>query len=278
MRTILFIFMLIPVMTLAQPVMPLTPDDFPGAIVGKADSYDIASLLEYNETADVFIEYGFRSLIVQEINWDKAKIKVEVYLMMTPEAAFGIYSTSVLKCLQRDTLTGYDCNGKFQYQASYGNLYISVTSESGSDSARARYLPVARAVMKKNPQQVFQLPVPFDQPLLKKGRKNLVYVQGPLSLQNILFPWQDLFTGIDFGMYAMVVANPTSDIYFARIQFAIPDGVFRFLRLAGLMQGDAPVPNTSTNDGLYREFRQIDSQTIYFLQSQDPWPISAVVN
>jgi hypothetical protein len=37
------------------------------------------------------------------------------------------------------------------------------------------------------------------------------------------------------------------------------------------------MPNTNTNDGLYREFQQLDEQTIYFLQSQEPWPISAVI-
>jgi hypothetical protein len=278
MRKILFLFMLMPVMVLAQPIVPLTFETFPDATVGNMSTYDISSILEYNDGAGVFIEFGFKSLMVQEIAWEKAKIKVEVYLMESPEAAFGIYSISVLKCLQRDTLTPCDCNGIFQYQTAYGNLYISITSETGSDAARARYLPVARAIMQLNPQQNFTFPVPFNQPLLLKGKKNLVYVEGPIGLQYILFPWQDLFVDMDFRMFAIALANSESDIYFARIQFAAPDGMFRFLRLAGLMEGDVPVPNTNTNDGLYREFKQLDNQTIYFLQSQEPWPISAVIN
>ncbi len=278
MRTFLFFFLMIPVILRAQLIVPLTAESFPDATIGAPTIYDNASVMEYNEDAAVFIESGFQSLMVQEIVWDKVTIKVEVYQMATPAAAFGINSISLLKCLQRDTLTPFDCNGIYQYQAAYGNLYISVSNESGSAAARTHYLPVANAIMQKNPQQVFKLPVPFTQPLMNKGKKNLVFVQGPVGLQYILFPWQDLFTGIDFGMFAIVLANTQSDIYFARIQFAAPDGMMRFLRLAGLMQGDVPVPNTNTNDGIYREYQQVDYQTIYFLQSQEPWPISAVIS
>ena len=277
MRKFLLLLLLMPAMLQAQPIMPLVSANFPDAIVGKAVSYDIETLPEYNDGADIFIEFGFKSLMVQEIAWEKAKIKVEVYLMNTPEAAFGVYSLSVIKCLQRDTLTPFDCNTVFQYQTSYGNLYISITNESGSETARALYLPVARAIMQVNPQQLFELPAPFNQPLLKKGRKNLVYIQGPAGFQNSLYPWQDLFLGVRFGMYAIYLVNSDSEIYFARIRFETPDDQIRFLGFAGLMHGNVPIPNTNTNDGLYREFKQLDNQTIYFLQSQEPWPIDAVL-
>lgn len=271
-------FMLMPAILLAQPLTPLTGENFPDAIVGNPVTYDIETLSVYNNGADPFIEFGFKSLMVQEIVWKTAKVKVEVYQMFTPEAAFGIYSLSVLKCLQRDTLTPYDCNALYQYQTAYGNLYISVTSETGSGMSRAMYLPVANAIMQKNPQQILKLPVPFDQPLFKTGRKNLVYIQGLTGLQNSFFPWQDLFLRVRFGMYAIYLTKPDNDIYFARIRFDMPEDMSRFLDFAGLMQGGVPIPNTNTNDGVYREFRQLDDLTIYFLQSQVPWPIDALLN
>ena len=268
-------------MMLAQNILPLTGENFPDAIVGKPDTYDIETIMAYNNGADLFIEFGFQSLVVQEIAWEKAKIKVEVYRMDTPEDAFGVYSLSVLKCLQRDTLTSFDCSTIYQYQAAYGNLYISVTSESGSGTARALYLPVANAVMQKNPLKSLALPEPFNLPQMKKGRKNLVYMQGQTALGNSLFPWQDLFLRVRFGMYAILLANSESEIYFARIRFETPVDMLRFLGLAGLTQGDVPIPNTNTNDGLYREYQQVkpdDPLTIYFLQSQEPWPIYSLVN
>jgi hypothetical protein len=278
MRNLIFLLILSPGLLLAQPILPLTDESFPEAVVGKPNTYAIESLMEYTDGGDLFIEFGFTSLMVQEIAWEKAKIKVEVYLMETPEGAFGVYSLSVMKCLQRDSLTPFDCNSTYQYQTAYGNLYISVTSESGSEAARARYMPVANAIMQKNPQQIVKLPTPFDQPLFKKGRQNLVYIQGLTGLQNSLFPWQDLFLSVRFGMYAILLANPESEFYFARIRFETPADMMRFLTQSGLTMGGVAMPNTNTNDGIYREFRQLDEQTIYFLQSQEPWPISAVIN
>ena len=277
MRIFLLLFLLMPVLLPAQPIVPLTGDNFPDAIIGKPITYDIESIMEYNDGGDLFIEFGFVSLVVQEVAWQTSKIKVEVYQMATPEAAFGVYSLSVTQCMQRDTLTPFDCNSVYQYQTAYGNLYISITSETGSGAARALYMPVANAIMQKNPQPVLKLPDPFNQPLLKKGRKGLVYIQGPVGLQNCLFPWQDLFLSVRFGMYAIALANPESEFYFARIQFETPGDLLRFLEMAGLAHDGVPMPNTNTNDGLYREFQQLDNQTIYFLQSQEPWPISAVI-
>ncbi len=281
MRTLLGVLFLLPVMVLAQSINPVTSESFQDALVGVPETYDIGTLQEYNNGADIFIEFGFMSLMVQEITWKNARMKVEVYQMFTPEAAFGIYSLSVVNCLQRDTLTPFDCNTVYQYQTPYGNLYISITSENGSDAARAFYLPVANAVMKNNPQPMLKLPDPFSLPLLKKARKNLVYIQGLVGLQNSLFPWQELFLGVRFGMYATLLANPSSEIYFARIRFETPADMLRFLRQAELTIGDVPVPNTNTNDGLYREYQLVkpdDPLTIFFLQSQEPWPVSAVIN
>jgi hypothetical protein len=56
------------------------------------------------------------------------------------------------------------------------------------------------------------------------------------------------------------------DVYFARISFAAQSDKNTFLNRAGLMNGFDPVPNTTTRDGLYREFRQIDDTNIYFLE------------
>lgn len=278
MKALLSLLLLLPFVAISQPVMPLIPENFPDAMVGVSATYDIAALPQYNDEAAVFIEFGFMSLMVQEIAWATAKIKVEVYEMGSPDAAFGIYSVSAMKCLQRDTLTSYDCLGPYQYQAAYGNLYISITSETGSAAVRALFLPVANAIMQKNSRPFFKLPDPFNQPLLKNARKTLVFIHGPVGLQNCLFPWQDLFLTVRFGMYALSLMNPRSEMYFARIWFETPSDQLRFLTLAGLTQSGVPVPNTNTNDGLYREYQQVDDQTIYFLQSQEPWPISAILN
>jgi hypothetical protein len=278
MRKIILVLLLLPVLLTAQTYSPLMPGDFPDAIVSTPDLYDLQSVLAYNSDADVFLEFGLQSLTVQEITWDQAKLKVEVYQLRSPESAFGAYSLSVVNCLQRDSSGSYDCNNRYQYQAAYGNLYFSISSESGSDAARSHYLPVAKSIMQRNPQQILVLPDPFNNPRMKQWRKNLVYIQGPVGLQNSLYPWQDIFLSVRFGMFAIYQPGEKNGIYLARIVFENPGDQLRFLTLAGLIQDGVAIPNTGTNDGIYRAYNQIDSQSIYFLQSQEPWPIEAVTD
>ncbi|MEI7897645.1 MAG: DUF6599 family protein [bacterium] len=276
----LILILFLPWQAPAQSITPIAGGDLPNARVLPPETYDLESVLIYNNAADLFLEFGFKSLMVQEIAWGNERLKAEVYLLGSPEEAFGAYSLSVVSCTQRDTLCKYDCSTRYQYQAAYGNLYISITGESGSDNSRSYYLPVAMAIMHGNPQQTLVLPEPFDLPVMKKARKNLVYIGGPTGLQNSLYPWQDLFLSVRFGMYAIFLANPENEIYFSRIRFESPPDMRRFLELSGLMQDGIPLPNTNTNDGLYRAFQQVkqdDPLTIYFLQSQEPWPIDAVL-
>ena len=273
------VFFLVSGMGVSQKIVPVTGKDFPDATVSRPENYDGESLWGYIDGgADIYLEFGFKSLMVQEINWEDGKIKIEVYRMGASEGAFGIYSLSVTKCLQRDSLNQFDCNSKFQYQTAYGNLYISVTSENGSDVTRQHYLPVAKFIMQKNPQKTIEPIPPFDQPKMKKARKSLVYIQGPLGFQNSIYPWEDLFEGVQFGMYAITLPDHQSDIYFARIRFETQADLSRFLGLAGFIQNNMPVQNIITNDGLYREYNQIDPSTVYFLQSQVPESVDALLN
>jgi hypothetical protein len=277
MRTLLFIFLLIPAVLQAQGINPIISGDLPDAAAGEAENYGIESVLEYNEDAGVFIEFGFSTLMVQRITWQSLSLKAEVYRMQSAEAAFGAWSVSVPRCLQRDSVIPFDCSSLYQYQCAYGNFYISITCETGSEKARLLCIPVAQAIMKNNPQELFMLPEPFNRPQLKKARQTLVFTGGPVGMQNVLIPWQDLFFGVEAGTYSIILPHDGYDIYFARIRFATPDSRMRFFGLAGLLDNGVPVPNTNTNDGLYREYRDIDGQTIYFLQSQEPWPIDAVI-
>ncbi|MCK9218897.1 MAG: hypothetical protein M0P47_02465 [Bacteroidales bacterium] len=279
MRKFLLLFLFIPVFLASQTIFPIDGHDFPDAIVPPSTLYDIDAAWSYLNTGmDLYLEFGFKSVMVQEIIWENAKVKAEVYLMGSPEEAFGIYSLSVIKCQQRDTINPYDCNNQFQYQAAYGNLYILITGESGMEQAKKYFLPVAQILMKKNQQNVLTLPAPFNLSAFKPSRYNLAYLQGPIGLQNCMFPFQDLFLGVRFQMFATLLTQMDLDIYFTRISFQTPGDMLQFLGYAGLMDGNIPVSNTNNNDGLYREYQQVDAQTIYFLQSQEPYPISRLIN
>ena len=274
----LLFFLSVPLFLSSQPIVPLGGSHFPDAIATKPAMYDQESFWNYlNTGADLFLENGFKSLMVQEILWEHEKVKVEVYRMGSREEAFGIYSLSVINCLQRDTIDPYNCTNLFQYQEAYGDLYISISCESAPELAGKHYVSIARALKVKNPQKALDLPDPFKMATMKKGRGNLAYIKGPVGLQNCMFPIQDLFLSVRFGMFATLLTQPDNDIYFTRISFEAPGDMFRFLGYAGLMNGNVPIPNSNQNDGLYREYKQVDEKTIFFLQSQEPYPIDMLV-
>ena len=277
-KVLLIILFFSPLTLKSQGIIPLSITDIPQAMINRTDTYDGESLWGYIDGgADIYMEYGFQSMLVQELNWNNEKLRLEVYRLQTPEGAFGIYSTSVIKCLQRDTLMLFDCVSRFQFQGAYGNLYISITSESGSAGARQLFLPITRNIIQKNPQTLLTLPDVFTRDRLLDYRKNLVYIQGSLGLQNSLFPWQDLFLGVHFGMYAIMIPDPEAEFYFARITFPTLQDMMRFLTAAGLVKQLIPVPNATSSDGLYREYQQVDANTIYFLERQEPYPIDDLI-
>ncbi len=277
------LLLLLPLPLRSQGLFPLAAGDIAGAAITRTDNYDQQGLFTYlsGGGSDLCIELGFGSLLVQEISFPDDRLKLEVYGMNSPEAAFGLYSLSTVQCIVRDTMNPYDCTSRYQYQTAYGNLYINITSETGSEFAIRQYCPLAQKVMTKNPGKSLRLPEPFDTPRMKASRKNLIFAEGPIGVQNSLFPWQDLFIGINFSMYSIILPAPVADIYFARISFPTPRDLSLFLGFAGLMQGVVPRPNFTNSDGLYREFQQVkpdDPLSIYFLQSQEPYPVYSLLN
>lgn len=270
---------LIPAWLQAQPIIALDGSDFTDAVVVPAETYNPETVWNYlNSDVDLYLEFGFTSLMVQNIIWDNEKVKVEVFRMGSPADAFGVFSLKILGCLHRDSVYAFSCNTRFQYQMAYGIFYFLISGEPATENLQQRFSSIAAALMMKNPQQILKIPEPFTLPALKQGYNNLAYIRGPVGLQNCMFPLQNLLTTVRFGMYITLITQPDNVIYFARIAFQTPDDLFRFLGYAGLMQGNVPIPNTSTNDGLYREYQQIDPLTIYFLQSQVAWPIRAIIS
>jgi len=273
------VFILMSASLSAGNINPIQPSDIPDTLITKTDTYNLESVWNYNSSRmDVLTEFGFNSLLVQELSIGHEKIKAEIYQLDSPESAFGIYSLSVINCDKRDTLFPFDCVSGFSYQFAYSNLYVIVTSESGSLNARNLFFTVAKVFRNNNPQPVLILPEIFNLPQLLKSRCNLVYVKGPVGMQNCQIPLQEYFLGMRFSMYAIYLPTLENNVYFARIIFPSSRDQSRFMYAAGLMSGSVPIPNCTTSDYQYHEYKQIDTKTIYFLQSQEPYTIDAILN
>jgi len=261
-------------------IQPLTGNEIPGAILVDTDSYDGEGLWGYIDGgADIFMEYGFNHLLVQKFLINDQNFKLEAYLMNTPQAAYGIYSVNILKCISQDSLNTFDCLTRYQYQAAYGKFYLSVITETDSPLAWQNTCTIAQKFNQLNPQDTFDLPTVFNAPRFEGNRDQVVFLSGLLGMQNSLFPWQELILGVRYAMYAVILPDPDGDIFFAQISFPTPADMNNFLTHARLMSNGVPVQAYNNYNFLFREFVPLDSPdnlTIYFLQSIQPEAIANI--
>ena len=87
--------------------------------------------------AELFLEFGFDSLLVQDYTNGEASLSLEVYCMKSPEAALGIY---LMKCGQeipsRD-IEARNSTNKYQSLAVKNSLYIQLNNFKGNTKAES---------------------------------------------------------------------------------------------------------------------------------------------
>ncbi|MEJ2545670.1 MAG: hypothetical protein P8Y99_16525 [Calditrichaceae bacterium] len=85
--------------------------------------------------AELFLEFGFDSLLVQDYSNGEADLSLEVYCMENPEAALGIY---LMKCGQEassEAIQARNSTNKYQALVVKSNLYIQLNNFKGNDVA-----------------------------------------------------------------------------------------------------------------------------------------------
>ena len=136
-RSFLFsvVFLIFSFFCLAQSAenLKLTRSDLVGMEETRFSVYGENSLWGYiNGGADIYLEYGFKELMAQNFVWESEPFKVDVYVMASPEAAFGIYSISKFTCKAEGNIGSHSCINPYQVQVVNGNLYVSVIAFNGT--------------------------------------------------------------------------------------------------------------------------------------------------
>ena len=276
MSRLLWIILIFPLQLFSQ-VMPLHDNDVPEVLISQTSVLTGQDFRDYLKgSGETILEYGFRSLLVQDLRWKTEHVILEAYEMVDPTSAYGIYSVSKNGCLTRDSLTSFDCFSRAGYQAAFGRFYLKITTDVPTPGDKEFFAVLAKKIMSNNPDSLFQLPAVFQQNLIRRFGRDPYCTRGVLGVKHTPVPWQDLFTMVRNTMFVVILPFER-DVYFARISFTAESDKLTFLQRAGMMNGFNPVPNITTSDGLYREFRQIDDTNIYFLECQLPFSISSLV-
>ena len=196
-RTLLLALALLPRFAAAQTDMPLlVQGEIPGLEIRRVQSFAGKALYGHiNGGADLYHEYGFERLSVQELRLNDVTYFTEVYRMTDLGGAFGIFSVSRGECAPADSLPRSSCASPYAIQWAQSRYFVRVASESGSPGAQAGGLRLARKLATKIPGDCWTIP-----PVLTAAggtEQTLLLVRGILGMQNGFDRWSQLVEGLE---------------------------------------------------------------------------------
>ena len=205
-----------------EPV--LRNGDLPGLQVASTAAYEGKALYGYIDGgADLYREYGFIRLTVQELTLDGGEYTVEIYRMTDDSAAYGIYC--VAGPSEEGPLGPHSAVTPHQARFASGSCFVRVVT--GNPVTGTRAAEIAAAVRRRIPERPFLLPEPLR--LLPAGTGPVRYVRGPLGIQNAAVEWWDLFDGVE-PYSGFLVSSEGDSVRIAWIRFGSTDSAEEFLR------------------------------------------------
>jgi len=202
----------------------VTRTDLPGMEEVRLATYGESSLWGYiNGGADLYLEYGFAELLSQDIVWESEPFKIDVYLMNSPESAFGIFSVSRYSCKQSGKVGAFDCINPYQVQVAHGNLYLSIMAHNGTDKSMELATKIAQAIVKKHKAKPVSFPSLAQNESIAISSSKVKLIKGMLGLQNAYTSLESTFNEIvDFNVWIqpVVIDGLSVDVVTASFQRA----------------------------------------------------------
>lgn len=228
---LIFCIVLCSFTSISQEIPEITAEEFPDFTLIRNEYFDGGSLWGYmNGGADIYLEYGFEKLRVEEFSNEDETIKLEIFKMDDPISAFGIYSIKTFKCEQSEVITTTDCLNRFQFQLLYGNYYIQLINESGSENAKQTLISMAETLLKKLEPQEFVLPLTYLTDSLNFSLSDIKMIKGDLGVHNKAIFLEDCFNGIEnYHIYYVKTVMGGEKIKYYEIVFDKPETKNKFL-------------------------------------------------
>lgn len=222
--------------------------------------------------ADLYFEYGFLNVAVQEVLLENYRFKIEIYKMINETSAFGIFSVSHQQC-NADTLTKWCCITPYQIQIAEGEYYISVVNDSGTTITINLSRNICEHILNKINKKELIIPPIFENELINPQIKNLKYISGPLGLQNGYPSWDDKFNSIEiFNLYILPINTDSEQVTISVINFEKTEDLEIFLRNTKLPSTKSTVAFSTNKEDVKKYFRKLDNNKIIYLESEIPTP------
>jgi len=257
--TIFFCFLALPLFAQSENHFPaIVESDIPGGRITRASYYNGDALWGLIDGgADLYLEYGFDKLLLQEIEWRGIKFRIEFYRMNDEKSAFGIYSVSQYKCDKNDILTKFICITPYQIQSALGKIYVSVANDKGNNEAEKLSLQLFNNILSGTTETLFDIPDYFNKDFFKPFVNNLKFIKGKLGLQNGFPAWSDLFDQFrNFEIYVLPFEKGKEYTYTSQIKFESENDFLRFKEMVEKQIAEKItkiIPLTSKNEIIFVE-------------------------
>lgn len=223
MKKLLSIFLFqLSLLGLAQEEMPkIIAEDQEGIEILNSREFKGSALWGYiNGGADLYLEYGFDFLRVENIKLEEQEFIVNIYRMKNAAAAFGIFSVSWFNCEGKFPEHNVSCLSQYQLQFVKAQYYISIINETGNAKAREIDLKLARILSTKIEGNDFNLPVVFRKKEFDGIHGQARFMKGRLGIENGFPAWSGYFENIEnYQIYMFVLKENDSKIYIAEFVF-----------------------------------------------------------
>lgn len=226
----------------AQEIPELTQNQIPGLTVSSSNVYDGNALWGYmNGGADLYLEYGFEGLRVQEIEIDGNALKLEIYRMESPLAAFGMMSIKRFRCNETSLFVPDDCLTGYQYQAAKGTFYLNVINFTGNEQGITKTKEVAQSLIQLIEAGDFRVPAFGDVDKTLINPAEIKYSRGKLGLQNSISKWISMFDKVtEYEIFYLPMDIEGQRLFIADVIFDLEEEQAHFIRQHFDLVGDFP--------------------------------------
>ncbi len=179
-------------------VSVLNQNDLKDFKINNTEKFEGNYLFDYLDGgADLYFEYGFDYLIVQEISIADTKYSIEYYIMNSPESAFGIFSVI------RDTVERVQfkknirtSQTSFQFLMCFGNKFIRIINPNGTNEGKVICSNLAEQIYEKCQTTDYKLPFSIN-PIFDSLKLKAKLILGKLGIQNGSPNEPDYFSTLD---------------------------------------------------------------------------------
>lgn len=222
--------------------------------------YDGNSLWGYMDGgADLYLEYGFEGLLVQEIEYKGTTIKCEIFKMTGPLAAFGIFSVQRHNCRQHTNLSDLHCVNNYQVQLVRGNYYLSLINRTGEAIAQETSAEIASRLVRLI--ETKDIPFP-ENDYFNQNKQNLIFINGKISLGNVYPQALTFMENVSAWSMWIIPATGKKEPVIAQISFSSGKDMQEYAGAAFPQQDFTRTAQRKLKNGGMLSARKIDNYSV----------------